>query len=100
MDLIDSKNKYYSQNIGKVWSFPGHYKSYENAKWKWGDFHKAVFRHPILGHVPILSLLVNLEIPSDGGNFTVNRGSTRFSGKELDFAHIHYIFGLLFGHFF
>ena len=61
----------------------------EATKWKWGDFHKAVFRHPILGHVPILSLLVNLEIPSDGGNFTVNRGSTRFSGKELDFAHIH-----------
>ncbi len=29
---------YYKQNLGKLWSYPEHYKCYEHAQWKWGDF--------------------------------------------------------------
>ena len=57
--------------------------------WKWGDFHSAMFRHPVFGGIPGLGNLANLSIPSNGGDFTVNRGSTRFQSLGIDFSHIH-----------
>ncbi|MDA8231232.1 MAG: penicillin acylase family protein [Magnetospirillum sp.] len=53
--------------------------------WKWGDEHHAVFGHPVLDHVPLLSRLAHLEIPTDGDDFTVNRGT--FAGEGFDHVH-------------
>ncbi len=49
------------------------------TKWRWGARHVARFRHPIFGGLPALATIANLQIPSDGGDFTVNRGATRQS---------------------
>ena len=37
-DKNQFQQEYYDQNLGKLWSYPEHYKCYEHAKWKWGDF--------------------------------------------------------------
>ena len=100
MDLIDSKNKYYSQNIGKVWSFPGHYKSYENAKWKWGDFPfadkwKYDFYKPIVKNK--LNNIAILEIGSAMGGaykFLSNTGlidMSNYTGIEVSDTGYNYI---------
>jgi len=59
------------------------------GRWKWGDQHKATFAHPVLTRVPLLNRLANLTIPSDGGDFTINRGATRPNNTAAPFAHIH-----------
>lgn len=55
------------------------------ADWKWGDEHHARFSHPILGHVPGLSWLTDLDVATDGDDFTINRGSF----GATDFQHTH-----------
>jgi penicillin amidase len=57
--------------------------------WQWGARHVARFRHPIFGGLPILSTISDLQIPSDGGDFTVNRGATRPGRDRAPHAHIH-----------
>lgn len=58
-------------------------------KWQWGARHFARFRHPIFGGLPVLSAIADLQIPSDGGDFTVNRGATRPGRERSSHAHIH-----------
>ena len=59
------------------------------SAWRWGDLHKARFRHAILGRVPVLRRLFDILVDTDGGPFTVNRGLADLSdGGEL-FRHIH-----------
>jgi penicillin amidase len=55
------------------------------SAWHWGDAHQAVFAHPVLSHAPVLGWLTTLRIPTDGGDFTVNRGSY----DPGDFTHSH-----------
>ncbi|MEK9754373.1 MAG: penicillin acylase family protein, partial [Rhodospirillaceae bacterium] len=57
--------------------------------WQWGNAHRAVFRHPFFTHVPVLRYLADLEVVTDGGNSTVNRGAVRFADKSDPFAHVH-----------
>ncbi|MCZ6604372.1 MAG: penicillin acylase family protein, partial [Alphaproteobacteria bacterium] len=64
------------------------------GKWRWGDFHRARFSHQIFGRVPGLRSLVDIVIETDGGDFTVNRGThmppwARDSGDDFDFTHLH-----------
>lgn len=44
--------------------------------WRWGDLHHATFMHGVLKHVPVVRWFANLSIESDGGDHTVNRGTT------------------------
>lgn len=44
--------------------------------WRWGDLHRARFRHPVLTQVPVASWLADLSIATDGGDYTINRGMT------------------------
>ncbi len=44
------------------------------ATWRWGALHRARFAHPILTTLPVLSWLADLDIETDGGRHTVNRG--------------------------
>ncbi len=57
--------------------------------WRWGDMHRAWFRHPIFTGMPVIGGLADLVIATDGGNFTVNRGASRVADPEHPFAHIH-----------
>lgn len=56
------------------------------AQWRWGDAHAAQFSHPVLSRVPVLGWLSTLSIPTDGGDFTVNRG-TFTPGDEFTHSH-------------
>ncbi|MEQ9488224.1 MAG: penicillin acylase family protein [Alphaproteobacteria bacterium] len=58
------------------------------SEWRWGDAHVARFDHRFLGRLPGLGALANLQIETDGGDHTVNRGQTRASG-DAPFQHLH-----------
>jgi len=55
--------------------------------WRWGDLHRATFSHRVFTHVPVLRWLADLSIESDGGDHTVNRGSTGRDKLPDDFSH-------------
>ena len=59
------------------------------ASWRWGAEHKAILEHRILGRVPFLNRLFDLSIETDGGAFTVSRGTTRVRDATAPFAHVH-----------
>lgn len=61
--------------------FPG--KTVE--QWRWGDVHQARFAHPLLGRLPLVNRMTDISLPSDGDDFTVNRGS--FVAGQ--FTHVH-----------
>lgn len=55
--------------------------------WRWGALHQATFTHTVLTHVPVLAWLADLSIESDGGDHTVNRGTTRRDKSPDQFSH-------------
>lgn len=58
------------------------------AAWRWGERHYALFDHALFKEVPLLDRLARLTIPTDGGDFTVNRGT--FNGVAPNvFTHSH-----------
>ncbi|NQU61244.1 MAG: penicillin acylase family protein [Rhodospirillales bacterium] len=57
--------------------------------WRWGDVHRAQFTNRTLSHLPLLSRFVDLEVSTDGGNYTVNRGASHINDAKQPFAHIH-----------
>lgn len=56
--------------------------------WRWGDDHAVSFRHPILRRFALLNRLVGTRLATDGGDFTVNRGSAAIYDEKTPFAHI------------
>jgi len=58
------------------------------TEWRWGEAHKATFTHPVLTHVPILAGWADLSIASDGGDFTVNAGTSRGGRPGTPFEHV------------
>jgi penicillin amidase len=59
------------------------------SAWRWGDMHRAAFRHPVVGRVPFLRDLFGTIVATDGGPFTIARGTARLAGGDDLFAHIH-----------
>ncbi len=55
----------------------------------WGEAHRARFRHPVAGGIPLLGSLLNREIATSGGPTTVNRGGARFRDERDPFRHAH-----------
>ncbi len=70
-----------------VW-LKAHYGS-DWSLWRWGDAHQAQFVNRILERIPVINRLVNLHLPADGGNFTLNRGGFDIARKAAPFADIH-----------
>ncbi len=62
---------------------------HDMAGWRWGDLHQAVFRHRMLGEVPLLSRLAELSVASDGGDDTVNMGALAGGASADPFSHVH-----------
>jgi penicillin amidase len=58
----------------------------DRSTWLWGRAHKAIGEHRIFGHIPVLAWLFNVEVPSPGGTFTLNRGGVEF-GSARPFAN-------------
>jgi penicillin amidase len=60
------------------------------ADWRWGDAHRAHFPNPVLRGIPVLSRLFDIDLATDGDNYTVNRASPRvedMSGDNFDDLH-------------
>lgn len=58
-------------------------------QWIWGEWHIARFDHPVFGNVPGLSWLGGFATPTDGDDYTVNRGSFSSSTSAIPFRHRH-----------
>ena len=58
------------------------------ADWRWGDVHIAPLGHQLLGRLPVVGGLFRQDLPTDGGFYTLKRGSSRFTG-DTPFAHVH-----------
>jgi penicillin amidase len=59
------------------------------GSWRWGDAHRAEFNHLMFGHLPVLRSMSNLDVATDGGFYTVNRGAGHLGDPDHPFAHIH-----------
>ena len=55
----------------------------------WGDVHIARFEHPLFRHIPLLRDWTAVEVATDGGNDTLNRGAMWLGRKDAPFAHRH-----------
>ena len=50
--------------------------------WRWGDVHQATHDHPVLGEVPLLRYLVNIQQSTSGDDQTLMRGLTKGTGPN------------------
>lgn len=57
--------------------------------WRWGDAHPALFRHPVLGRIPVVRTFADIRIAADGGDDTVNRAQSNLGDRREPFAAIH-----------
>lgn len=53
------------------------------GRWQWGGLHHAAFDHPLFGK------WLGFRLPADGGNDTINAGSSRMDSLELSFLDVH-----------
>ncbi|HLI11821.1 MAG TPA: penicillin acylase family protein [Alphaproteobacteria bacterium] len=57
--------------------------------WRWGEAHRAQFRHRVFERVPVIGRLIDVQIPADGGVYTVNRGAYDPADDAAPFADVH-----------
>jgi penicillin amidase len=60
----------------------------DRSKWRWGAAHYAHGEHRPFGAVPSMARYFNVEVPTPGGNYTLNRGKADF-WEEQPFANRH-----------
>jgi penicillin amidase len=60
----------------------------DRAAWTWGAAHVAFGEHRPFGSVASLQRYFNIEVPSPGGNYTLNRGKVDFDANP-PFANRH-----------
>jgi penicillin amidase len=54
----------------------------DRSKWRWGAAHVAFSEHRAFGSVPGLASRFNVEVPSPGDNYTLNRGKTELADEQ------------------
>ena len=59
------------------------------AGWRWGDLHRARFRHKVFTNTPLLSWIADLSIATGGGDHTVGVGTLANSGSAEPFSQVH-----------
>lgn len=59
------------------------------SQWQWGRVHVAHFPNQVLGRLPWIGGIAQIDVASDGGNYTVNRGASRVSDPKYPFRHVH-----------
>ena len=60
----------------------------EPTIWQWSSEHIASFPHVLLDKIPLINRIASLEVATDGGNYTVNRG-TGYTNSAKPFQHRH-----------
>ena len=60
----------------------------DRSKWRWGAAHYAHGEHRPFGMFAGIGRYFNVEVPSPGDAYTLNRGKTEF-GEEPPFANRH-----------
>ena len=60
----------------------------DRSKWRWGVAHYAFGEHRPFGSVASLASSFNVEVPSPGGDYTLNRGKVEYDA-EPPFANRH-----------
>ncbi len=60
----------------------------DRSKWRWGVAHFAFGEHRPFGAVANLASTFNVEVPSPGGDYTLNRGKVEYDA-EPPFANRH-----------
>ncbi|MEK9831578.1 MAG: penicillin acylase family protein [Rhodospirillaceae bacterium] len=60
----------------------------DTSAWRWGDAHRAAFRHPLLRFAGPLGRLLAPTVATGGGDHTVNRG-TYWNAGGGRFPHVH-----------
>jgi penicillin G amidase len=58
----------------------------DRNRWRWGPAHFAAGEHRPFGLVPGIASFFNIEVPSPGDAYTLNRGIVEF-GDELPFVN-------------
>jgi penicillin amidase len=58
----------------------------DRTRWRWGSAHFAYSEHRPFGLVPGIASFFNVEVPSPGDPYTLNRGMVEF-GDEPPFAN-------------
>ncbi|MGE0253842.1 MAG: penicillin acylase family protein [Alphaproteobacteria bacterium] len=61
----------------------------DTAGWQWGKLHRARFTHPVAQRLAALAGLLSTSVATDGGDFTVNRGTAANADARRPFAHVH-----------
>lgn len=54
----------------------------DEKSWRWGDAHMARGRNRPFSQVPVLNRLFDVEVPSPGGPFTLDRGVTQVADAD------------------
>lgn len=57
--------------------------------WRWGDAHRVVLRHPLFDRIPVVGRLARIEIETDGGSHTINRGAYALADPDAPYQHVH-----------
>lgn len=57
--------------------------------WRWGRAHIARSVHRPFGSVPLLAWIFNIEVESNGGQFTLDRGALSFREEDDPFVNRH-----------
>lgn len=60
----------------------------DRKAWSWGKAHVAISEHRPFGLVPYLADVFNIEVPSPGGDETLNRGKMEY-GDAQPYANRH-----------
>jgi penicillin amidase len=59
------------------------------SQWRWGAAHRAQFHNPVLSELPVLRSLAAIEIPTDGDDSTIDRGTDDAMNPADPFIHVH-----------
>jgi penicillin amidase len=60
----------------------------DRSQWRWGTAHYAFGEHRPFGGVAYLARYFNIEVPTPGGDYTLNRGKMDFD-QPFPFANRH-----------
>lgn len=53
----------------------------DRTRWRWGTAHYAYSEHRPFGSIPGLARFFDVEVPSPGGTYTLDRGKTEFADE-------------------
>ena len=61
----------------------------DSASWRWGEAHAVQAQHRILGQVPLIGPLFEIDMPHGGEKDTVNAGGYDVTNETDPFRQIH-----------